>query len=98
MHWQHVGEQLLIADAFGDAQRFAGPARSGSELLVGQEMAKGNAERGTGLREEDEYLTLGMTGGDARFQPRDERPQLVDRLGRPAAVAGDLGWYSSRRS
>jgi hypothetical protein len=39
-----------------------------------------------------------MTGGDARFQPRDERPQLVDRLGRPAAVAGDLGWYSSRRS
>lgn len=43
------------------------------------------------MGQQTHHLRFGMPGGDAGFQPDDQRPQLADRFAGLTAVAGDVG-------
>ena len=57
----------------------------------GQQMHKPDPEGHAGLRQQPHRLMFGIPGGEAGFQPGDQRPQLADGICGPPAVAGDVG-------
>ena len=80
-----------VAEVPGDAQRPAGPPGGGGQPLLGQQVPQRHPEGDAGLSQQAHRLWFGMPGRDAGFQPGDQRPQLADRFGGPAAVAGNVG-------
>ena len=71
--------------------RPAGPPGGGGQLFLRQQVAERDPEGDPGLGQQPHGFGFGVPGGDAGFQPGDERPQLADRIGGPPAMAGDVG-------
>jgi hypothetical protein len=84
-------EQVTIIEVQGEAQRPSSPAGGGGHLLLGQQVAERDSEGDTGLHQQPHGLRFGVPAGKADLQPRDQRPQLANRLQSPTSAAGYVG-------
>ena len=91
MHAQHRRKQRPVADALGNTQRPAGPPRGSAQLLLREQVPECYPEGHPGLGQQSHGLRFGVPGGDAGFQPGDQRPQFAGRVGGTPALAGNVG-------